>query len=240
MQNFSKDEFEKFKSYFKIKDNFSEIEKEFIEKTVKYLNYIKWIPWIKMIWIWNSISMNCATKDSDIDLFIVTNENRLWFVRIIITFVFQILWVRKNEKYHNWRFCLSFFSTNSWMNFWDFALEDDIYLYFWIVYFKPIINFNNTYENFLEENNKWADFFEYRNILEKNKSFIKYSWNKMWNKSKILDLIEKFLKNIFLKKTLKTYEKINKPFWIIINDNMLKFHNWDIRREIKNNLNINK
>jgi hypothetical protein len=44
------------------------------------------------------------------------------------------------------------------------------------------------------------------------------------------------MKKIFLKKTLKNYEKLNKPYWIIINDKMLKFHNNDIRKEMRDNI----
>lgn len=235
-QKFNKKEFENFKDYLKIKENPWKIEKEFIEKTNKYLKYIKWIPWVKMIWIWNTISMNCANKDSDIDLFIVTSNKRIWIVRILITLIFQILLVRKNEKYHASRFCLSFFSTIDWLNFWDFAIENDIYLYFWIIYFKPILDFDETYNLFIEKNSKWANFWNYKNILNENKSYIKIKWESWWNKSKFLDFIENILKKVFLKKTLWTYKKIWKPFWVIIKDNMLKFHNWDIRKEIKEKL----
>lgn len=235
-QKFNKRDLEKFKKYLKIKENPGELENELIKKTIKYLNYIKLIPWIRMVWIWNSVSMNSATKESDIDLFIITSENRMWIVRILITVLFQILWVRKNKKHHSSRFCLSFFSTISWMNFKNFALKDDIYLYFWIVYLKPILDFNDTYKDFIEKNHSWAVFWSYEKILEENKKYIKIKWKCWWNKSKLLNYIEVAIKNLFLKKTLTTYEKIWKPFWIIINDNMLKFHNSDIRKEIKQEL----
>ncbi|MBT3726678.1 hypothetical protein HOG21_03090 [bacterium] len=45
-------------------------------------------------------------------------------------------------------------------------------MYFWIIYFKPIIDYNNTYDLFIEKNSSWADFSEYSNIIENNKNFI--------------------------------------------------------------------
>lgn len=51
-----------------------------------------------------------------------------------------------------------------------------------------------------------------------------------------LSLLNEILKKIFLPKTLKHYEKLKKPYGIIINDNMLKFHNNDIRKKIKKEL----
>lgn len=232
--------FNNFKNHFQIKENYSEVEEKLLEKTYKYIKFIKWIPGIKMIWIWNSLAMKTATKNSDIDIFIVTKENSMWFCRILITFIFQILGVRKTEKNHASRFCLSFFATEKAMNFWDFKIENDIYLYFWIVYFKPIFVVWETYKNFLEENKTWANFEDYENILEENKNFIKYQKEekncKFWNL--ILWFFDKILKKIFLRKTLKHFEKIWKPYGVIINDNLLKFHNDDIRKEISEKLKI--
>jgi len=234
-QNFEKKYHDKFKQYFNIKKSPGEIEKNYYNKAVKYIKYIKWIPWLKMIWIWNSISMNCAKPSSDIDLYIVTSNNSMWFVRILITLVSQILWVRKTAKKHKARFCLSFFSTTDWMDFSNFKLENDIYLYFWIVYFKPILSYDNTYELFLNKNSNWADFNEYSNILKDNRKYISYKIPSPLGGG-LGRGINKILKKIFLLKTLKHYKKLWKPKWIIINDNLLKFHNNDIREKIQSEL----
>lgn len=223
----------KFKKYFKIHENPWKIEKEFYKTCEKYLPYISKIPWIQMIWIWNSISMNCASENSDIDLFIITSPDRLWSTRLMVTFIFQVLGKRKTAKKHKDNFCLSFFATTDWDNFENFVFEDDIYLYFWTLYMKPLVNFNQSYEQFIEKNTSWADFSEYENMILNNKNYIFESWEKSKNFSKIWDIFEILCKKIFLPKTLKTYEKIWKPFGVIIHDNLLKFHNDDIRKKIK-------
>ncbi len=241
-QKFSKTLHEKFIKHFNIKETPNEIEKSFIKKTEKYVKYIKWIPWLKMVWIWNSISMNSATKESDIDLFIVTTPNSMWLNRIFITFIFQILWVRKSHKKHAWRFCLSFFATTDWLDFSDWKIDNDIYLYFWIVYFKPILDIDNTYRLFIEKNSNWADFSEY----------LPHPWipSPLEEKEATKDTppllqrrggwgvrgLNKILKKIFLPRTLKHYNSLWKPYWVIINDNMLKFHDWDIREKTKKEL----
>jgi hypothetical protein len=104
------------------------------------------------------------------------------------------------------------------MDFSHFAIKNDIYLYFWIIYFKPLLSYNNTYEEFIKTNSSWADFSGYQNIIEENKTSIKY------NKPlpipplirrggiKCITYINNILKNIFLPKTLNTYEKLKKPF----------------------------
>lgn len=223
-----------FNTLFSIQQNPGVIEKNFYRKLNKYLKYIQWIPWLRMVWVWNSLSMNCAKNSSDIDLYIVTSPNRMWFVRILVTLIFQILWVRKTDKYHAGRFCLSFFSTTDALDFWKFKISNDIYLYFWILYFKPILDINNTYSQFINANKSWADFTEYSELISANKKYIKYSKNiSEKNKiSKILNILDNVLQKIFLPKTLKHYEKIWKPYGIIINNDMLKFHNGDVRKDI--------
>ena len=231
----------KFDEILKNKEKETDVEKEFYKKTEKYLKFIKWIPGLKMVWIGNSISMNSASKNSDIDLLIVSNKNRMWLVRILVTFIFQILGVRKNEKNHAGRFCLSFFCEIEGLDFSNFVLEKDPYLYFWILYFKPILDFWNTYDLFLEKNKSWADFENYEDIFEENRKYIKYSRDvspdtsdKVWKMflPNISTKLNNFFKKIFLPKTVKHYNKIGKPYGIIISDEMLKFHNWDIRKEI--------
>lgn len=49
------------------------------------------------------------------------------------------------------------------------AIENDIYLYYWIYYMKPIVTKNNTYENFLEANN-WVEID--RNQKVENQKYI--------------------------------------------------------------------
>ena len=233
MQTFNKIEHNKFIDYFNIKENPTQIELDFYDKIEKYLKFIKWIPGLRMVWIWNSISMNCSSEDSDIDLFIVTTNETMWLNRIIITIIFQLLWVRKTATNHAGRFCLSFFSTIDWLDFSSWKIENDIYLYFWILYFKPILDYNSTYALFLDKNRSWANFSEYSSIFEKNKAYIKYIKNTNNKKDfLVIKIINNLLKKLFLPKTLKSYNKLNKPYWIIINNNMLKFHDNDIRKKV--------
>jgi len=151
-----------------------------------------------MIGICNSISMNAAKESSDIDLFIVTSPHRLWYVRIMVTLYFQLRGLRKTERKHAGKFCLSFFCTTDGMNFWEFALEKDIYLYYWILAMKPIVNNNRCYQKFVEINNSWADYMQLRNTFAKHQREILYTGNVKWENSMILNLLDRILKKIFL------------------------------------------
>lgn len=240
IQSYSQEDKKKFDALFKNKDIRWEVEKKYIHKTIKYIKYIQWIPGIRMVGIWNSIAMNSATVESDIDLVIVSDEKRMWLVRIFCTFIFQILNVRKTDKHHAWRFCLSFFCTFKWLDFSKFCLERDPYLYFWVLTFIPLLDKNNCYSQFIEKNSSWADLSLYKEILsiKEKKIPIKLKKNKRtkWFLTSILNGTDNLLKRIFLPKTLHHYNNIWKPYGIIIHDDMLKFHNWDIRKEVSEKL----
>lgn len=231
--NFPINDFLKFKKFLNIKDFSNDIEKKLIGKTIQYIKFIKWIPGLQMIAIWNSVALNSANQNSDIDLFIVSKPNRLWIVRIFTTIIFQILFVRKNKNKHKWRFCLSFFCTTKVLNFETIAIENDIYLYFWMVYLKPILDYDNTYDLFINENKNWCDFNSYINIIKENRKHIIYKKNTSKYNYKLINLIEALLKYIFLPKTKKSFKKLWPSFWIIISDDMLKFHNDDKRKIIR-------
>ncbi len=235
-QKFTPASIELLKGYLWAKSEATEIEKTLLKKADKHIRKIQKISWVHMIGICNSISMNAAKETSDIDLFIVTSPDRLWYVRIMTTLYFHIRGLRKTDKKHAWKFCLSFFCTTEGMNFWDFALENDIYLYYWILAMKPMVNNNRCYQSFVEANKSWADYMQQRNTFAKHQRDIPYTWKVKWEKSKILDITDTILKKIFLPKTLKSYAKLWYPFGVIISDNMLKFHDQDRRKQIKKDL----
>lgn len=61
------------------------------------------------------------------------------------------------------------------MDFSKFAIKNDIYLYFWVLYMKPIIDFNDTYNKFLQSNKSWVNIEEYKDIIDENKTYIHIS-----------------------------------------------------------------
>lgn len=207
-------------------------EIKLFEKSYRYLRLIKWIPGLQMVGVCNSLSMLNTHTDSDIDLFVITKKNRLWTVRLLLTLFFFLVWQRKTWENHAGKFCLSFFTWESAINLENIALEDDIYLFHWILYLKPIINYNHTYENFIDSNSKWCNLQDFKEIIEDNKKYIqtqKNTWN-AW--SFFWDIFETIIKKMFIWKTLRRYKKLWKPFWVVISDHILKFHNDDRRKEI--------
>jgi hypothetical protein len=88
----------------------------------------------------------------------------IWFVRFFVTLFLWKKSVWRKGKDIRENFCLSFFITTEAMNLSKIAIKNDIYLYYWIYYLKPIYNKNNTYENFLNANS-WVQI-DKKQIIE--------------------------------------------------------------------------
>ncbi len=187
-----------------------------------------------MIAIVNSLAMYATHEDSDIDLFIVTKPDMIWFVRFFSTL---ILW--RHSVWRKWEdiagnFCLSFFITTEVINLNAIAIENDIYLYYWIYYMKPIFQKNNTYEQFLT-GNSWVEI----DPIQKKEN-LKYLLEKQIKKDSenlmIYKLINTVIRFFLLRKTNESHQKLWNPSGIIVSDSILKFHNEDRREVVRNTI----
>jgi hypothetical protein len=109
----------------------SDAEIALLERARKFCAPLKHCPGVARVWVCNSLSMNAADKDSDIDLFIEATPGRIWTARVFSTLYFQILGIRRYGNKVKGRFCLSFFATSG-ADFSKIAIEDDVYLYEWV------------------------------------------------------------------------------------------------------------
>jgi hypothetical protein len=216
----------------RIKSTPSESEIRLFQKAQKYLSQLSWIPGLRMIAVCNSLSMYGSDENSDIDLFVITNPRRMWLVRIFLTAILQILGVRRHGKKVAGRFCLSFFCTTEAMNFETIAIENDLYLQAWVNYLKPIINIGETYEKFLQENSGWMEILSdgngentrFQSIKKPlSKERLKWLWNGLDSLSRVM----------FEPMTRREFERLGKPWGVIISNNMLKFHPKDRRKEVR-------
>ncbi len=228
-----------FDTYIGVKSDPNNHEKYLFLRAQKYIQKITWIPGIRMIAVVNSLSMYATHPDSDIDLFIITAKNRMWIVRVCITFFFWYYGVwRKGEDIAE-NFCLSFFIEEEESNLSSIAFDDDIYLYFWIYYMKPIYTEWSIYEDFLWANT-WVDVpFDIR--LENMRYLLplpiipsSHFFLTRW----ILTWVNKVFQCIWGWKARSQFQKKGSPEGVIITSRMLKFHDSDKREEIRDSLDL--
>ncbi len=224
-----------FDDYFSVKGDPSPLESELYKKSQRYIAWLRFIPGVQLVAIGNSLSMNATTEDSDIDLFIVTKGGVLWTVRLFITVLFHFLWVRRYWDKVKERFCLSFFVTENALDFRSIALSDDVYLYYWIYYLKPILNRDSTYEQFISLNS-WVIIDEFQK--QKNHAYVTNVQSGFLSFIGIVffRFLELIIRPLFLIRTKRSARALDNPFGIIISSDMLKFHVHDIRKELQEKL----
>lgn len=194
-------------------------------------------PNLQFVGVGNTLAFGCPDKNSDIDLFVTTKKNYIWSGRFALTFSLHWRGLRRHDKKIAEKFCLSFFANENKLNFAELTYKNDIYLAFWILTLVPIFDAKNFYGQFLTEN-LWAlDFFPnykpaYHNSI-RSRSFIDKCFYflgcLLFNQ-----ITEKLLKLWLCKRAKKKNEKSTKKASIVISDEMLKFHEYDARKDFLN------
>lgn len=214
---------------------------QFIEKINKYGKLYQSIPFVKEIFLCNSISFNTLKRDSDIDIFIITKKNSIRRARFFSAIFFKLLWIKRSMKNKKQKFCLSFYITEDHKNLYPIIIEKtDIYLTYRLAHLVPL------YQESLNKNSLFIKNKRFKELMPNHpEEYCITIWNKIFTwKSKIKKwlefifwwtighILEKIIKFIRLPILLNKIKKLW-PSWkqIVINDEMLKFHN-DIRDQI--------
>lgn len=123
-----------------------------------YLKILSFFPQIKLIGFSGSLAMMNAEKDDDIDLFIITEKNRLFTGRFVAIILAKILGIHRSynkrftvhvTRYTN-KVCLNLFFDESNLAVPDFKRNE--YVAHEILQMKPIVNKDSVYERFLAAN----------------------------------------------------------------------------------------
>ncbi len=189
------------------------------------------VPFLRMVAVCNSLALNNASIDSDIDLFVVAERGRIFMVRYFLTILLGVCGVRRHGKKIAGRFCLSFFVTETAFDFNELRLRDDIYLPYWIKTLSPLGGFS-VYQNFLAKN-IWVKQFFSLNATKTSDHMPQKSWVK--NGLEFLlngtrgDWLESLFRALQEKRHKKNLPHLVQGASVIVSDQMLKFHNIDRR-----------
>lgn len=80
------------------------------KRAKKFLPFMRYLPFIKAVALSGSEAISNSREDSDIDLLILANTNRIWLARLCATLYFQILGMRRHGKFISNRFCLNHYA----------------------------------------------------------------------------------------------------------------------------------
>lgn len=195
-----------YKDYYFLKNN-----KELINKRRKHQKYsqkflirakiltriLKTIPWIKLVGVSGGLTLDNSDKKDDIDLFLITEKNRLWLSRICAIFLFDLLGIRRTARMKLTdtvgKFCVNTILDEDHLQ----QKFKDLYTAHEVLQMKLLWQRDETYSRFLAEN-EWVFQFlpnwtssQIQNLKIKNQN------NR--SKLKIFDWLENFSKWLQLK-----------------------------------------
>ena len=210
---------------------------EKLEKIInKYKFLYKQIPFIHSIYVCNSLSFKSIHENSDIDLFIVCKNNRIFLAKFFTWLFFKIFWLWWNHEKE--KFCCGFFVTQQAQDLYPISIWPvDLYLAYWIAHLQPLYSENWVKEIYKE--NLWVkQIIPNYQLKEKkilNINFSKWKWfiKSILEKLFGFDFLNSIVGFFWKKKMNRTKKKLWKKWEnIIISDNILKFHAPDKRKII--------
>lgn len=210
------------------------------KKRLRYIKLLARLPFVKMIMICNSLAYQNCPESHDIDMAIITKNGRIWTARFYVVFLLKLLRLRPTDKKKKDQLCPSFFFSQESLNLKNLKLEDDdIFTKYWVSQFYPVYAPGNIYQEFIQANS-WlkTEFPNFFKIIPPKKRSVRQTAITRAFKT----FFEKFI-SILPEKTYKKFESgalpdrlkqmANKTTSVVITDSVLKFHDNDIRSEVK-------
>ena len=213
------------------------LEEKLWNRVDRYLRFLKFVPFLRMVAVCNNLAFGRVKPDSDIDLFIVARKGRLFIVRSFVTIILQLMGVRRHGNKIAGRFCLSFFVDDSALCLKKLALEDDVYLAFWIKSMKPVLD-DGVFKDFIRENT-WIDSFvekdglqNYDHLLKSNTPFVRSLFEKTFS-GFFGNFWNEILASWQIKRARRKSKNLESRNGITVSEHILKFHNRDRRDEYR-------
>lgn len=195
------------------------------------------LPWIKFIALGNNIGPNNLKDGSDIDVFVISSEKRIWLSRLYCAGLMKLAGMRPKQGDERDKICLNFYLDETKMDLNKFALnknEFDIYLMYWLAFLRPIEDRDRIYEKLIYSNdwlvNYLSNWQPYSSVISKKKLNLV---NLM--PSKFIDILEMWSRKWQEKRLPRVLQEIkNKDTRVVVNDSVLKLHSKDRREDYYN------
>lgn len=184
------------------------LEKEKVSKkhlrTAKYISHLfKIIPWIKLVGISGSLSMMGSGRKDDIDIFIITRDNRIWISRLALILLTSLTGLRRKRREKilsaNGKVCINLILEES-----NLAQQKrNIYIGHEILQMKVLWQRDEVYSKFLHDN-FWA--FKYLPNWKSGQKMVESRWRRADGKKQkknkelgFIDWLEVMAKKLQLK-----------------------------------------
>ncbi len=181
--------------------------KDLMKEARIIVKLLSFVPWIKMVAVTGAVASHNAVKDDDVDVFVVSEKNRLWITRVFVFFILKTIGKYAQRGEDNRKLCCNLFSDESGMK-WG-KDKQNIYVAREMLSMQPLLDRDSTYFKFIQANS-WAlkHFNNYK--MEFPKKYVE----KNLNKSRLVNFLENYLRKFQLNymKSRKTTEITTKHF----------------------------
>ena len=216
-----------------------ERHKRFLNSVGKYRKlrracyFFQLLPNVKAVASANTLAWWHTTNESDIDLYIMTDPNRIWSTRFFLVLPFALFGNRPqqlNEVKVNDPFCFSFFTTTEALQMESLKYGDeDPYLAYWIKSLVPMLDRSEIFSQLVSVN-RWVDV-----ILPNARQRLSHPSHKARRLFSIpiqWSLFEPLFRSIQRNRFPSNIRDLaNKDSRVIVSDQILKFHNSDRREQ---------
>lgn len=179
-----------------------------IKRNKRVFDTLKTIPWIRFIGVTGSAAACNAEKDTDVDIFIITQRRRLWLTRFFLFIFLKLLKKYPSQKSDRGKICPNILIDEEALT-WP-KEKQNVYIAHEIALMQPIFDRGNTYFKFLRANN-WISDYLYNFKLDE--IYLPPAPHGV-GQSRFVDLLEKifmFGQQMYMKKR-RTTEIITKNF----------------------------
>lgn len=138
----------------------------YIKKAKRWARLFGLLPFVRSVLVVNSVSFGNIHKNSDIDLMIVTDPNRIYLAKGVLMYGLRLLGQLESDKKKAKRFSLGMFLTTNGVNMKrDMMKLNEPHLWYWLVAAKPVWG-----------SDVWYDLLKRNNVVVSR--FPNYTWPK--------------------------------------------------------------
>ena len=189
------------------------------------------LPWIKFIALANQIGAHNLRDQGDLDFFIIAKPGNLWLTRFVTAGLMALADQRPTKTKSRDQICLSFFVTRDNLDLQKYLLtNEDLYFTYWLACLQPLHDSADYYTQLITNNlwlsEKLPNWQKQSNLLE-----LQPEKTKTWTCLNIFNNLEQALKNWQLTHLASEIKAAEASGNVIINDQVLKLHVSDRRKE---------
>jgi hypothetical protein len=115
------------------------------------------IPWVKLLAVTGATAAFNFKKGDDLDVFTVTQKNRLWITRLFVVLLLKSLGRYRTDEDPNGKICPNLFVSEDNLS-WN-SSERDVFVAHEIVMMHPFINRDDMYFRFMKANDWVLTYF---------------------------------------------------------------------------------